>query len=92
MGREEGRDGGGRTRSAGGEAQEEEKCGMEQGTFRGDEEEMGKGEEGGEVEPVEFWILTGAMPFWGVLRLRYAGCLSILGWPVFARSVLEMRE
>jgi hypothetical protein len=36
---------------------------MEQGTLRRDEEEMGEGEEGGQVEAVEFSILTGATLF-----------------------------
>lgn len=62
----EGREGSGRTRAAGREAQEGEKCCPQEGTLRSDEGEMGQGEEGGEVEAVEFLILKGTMLFGGV--------------------------
>lgn len=46
------RDGGSRTRAVVGKAKEEEKCGVEQGTLRGDEGKMGESEKGGQIKSV----------------------------------------
>ena len=71
MGGEE-RRGASRARAAAGTAEEGKKCRSQEGTLRGDEGEMGEAAEGGQVEAVEFSILTG--------RNALLGCCAFLIW------------